>query len=98
MPQICVRLTPLPQVFRHSTRGWRSMDVEIPCEATEQGEAVEHRRGRVLTGLDYSSTATGKRYRLGSRLLPSGWGDTRTTRHGAALLTCWAVPPSTMSS
>jgi hypothetical protein len=74
------------------------MDVEIPCEATEEGEAVERRRVRVLTGLDYSSTATDKRYRLGSRLLPSGWGDTRTTRHGAALLTCWAVPPSTMSS
>ena len=34
----------------------------------------------------------------GSRPLPSGWGDTRTTRHGAALLTCWAVPPSIISS
>jgi hypothetical protein len=37
------------------------MDVEIPCEATEEGEAVEHRRGCVLTGLDDSSTATDKR-------------------------------------
>jgi DNA invertase Pin-like site-specific DNA recombinase len=41
---------------------------------------------------------TKERYELGFRPLPSGWGDTRTTRHGAALLTCWAVPPSTMSS
>jgi hypothetical protein len=61
MARICVRLAPLLQVFRHSTRSWSSRDIEIPCEATEEGEAAEHRRGRVLTGLGYSSTATATR-------------------------------------
>lgn len=28
IPRISVRLAPLPYVFRHSTRGWPSMDIE----------------------------------------------------------------------
>src|SRR5687768_15428990 len=30
IPRISVRLAPLPYVFRHSTRGWPSMDIEQP--------------------------------------------------------------------
>ena len=54
IPSISVRLAPLPQVFRHFTRCWPSIDIEIPGEATEEGDAVEHRRGRVLTALAYA--------------------------------------------
>jgi hypothetical protein len=37
------------------------MDVEIPCEATKEGEAVELRTVRGPTALDDASTATDKR-------------------------------------